>query len=233
MRHDIRIQAQPAADGGPVVFSISFSYPDRVKAKAAVQELAAKFTEMNAINNRVKADAYRGFWGDWQAKAAFDHMKTAATPPPPAGESVRILDPAGAPKESGQNHIRFLAWGLGVGLLLGLLAAFAMRRPHRARQLAGFAAAGCVLAGVASFLIPNLRYTSTAVMMVSPAIITEDPLTPLPASDFGCRVPAPNGAGGVESSASVGYHPGPQDRSVFERAREDEYRRSRTAHADQ
>jgi capsular polysaccharide biosynthesis protein len=51
------------------------------------------------------------------------------------------------------------------------LAALGIRRPRGVRQLAGFAVAGCVLAAVASYLIPN-RYTSTAVMLISPAVLT-------------------------------------------------------------
>jgi hypothetical protein len=55
-----------------------------------------------------------------------------------------------------------------------------MRRPRGLWQLGGFAAAGCVLAGGASFLIPD-RYTSTAVMEIAPEQLTEDPLATPPA----------------------------------------------------
>ena len=97
------------------------------------------------------------------------------------GEAVEVRDTAASqPVESaGRSRIVYLTWGLGLGLLMGLLAALAMRWPRGAFQLGGFAVAGCVLAGAASFVIPN-RYRSTAVMMISPAVITEDPLAPLP-----------------------------------------------------
>src|SRR5580658_2056311 len=41
MRRNIRIEARSST---PIVFSISFAYPDQIKAQAAVRELAAKFT---------------------------------------------------------------------------------------------------------------------------------------------------------------------------------------------
>ena len=107
---------------------------------------------------------YRHFWQDVASDAAFHHEKTAPAPPPPVGDTLAVLDAASLPKDPvGPNRMVFLAWGLGAGLLLGLLAALAMRRPRGVRHLAGFAVAGCALAGAVSFLIPN-RYTSTAVM---------------------------------------------------------------------
>ena len=136
------------------------------------------------LMNRNQADAYRAFWGEMAAA----HHATAV-PPPPMGDVVEVLNTAASlPAESvGLNRIAYLAWGLGVGLLLGLLAAIAKRWPNRTRKLVGFAVAGCILAGAASFLIPN-RYTSTALMQITPAQITEDPLLPLPtatpASEF-------------------------------------------------
>ena len=177
MRSNIRIQVRPSTDDGlaPIVFSIAFAYPDQAKAQATVRALAQKFTDENVNTNRTNADAYRGFWGDM---AEFAHTKPA--PPPPVGEIVGVLNPASLPVESeGPNRVIFLAWGLGTGLLLGLLAALAMRWPHGAWKLGRFAVVGCILAGAASFLIPN-RYTSTATMMIAPTQVTEDPLIPLP-----------------------------------------------------
>ena len=183
MRHDIRIEAQPSTVGGPVVFSISFSYPDQIKAQAVVRELSRKFTELNRNSNQRRADAYRGFWEDMvQAR------QVNAAPPPPPGETVQVIAAASPSQEaSGSRHILFPAWGLGVGLALGLMAAFAIRWRGRAWRLAGFAASGFVLAACLSYFIPN-RYASSAVMMIRPAAITEDPLTVLgpatPAAEF-------------------------------------------------
>ena len=176
MRHDLRIQARSSEDDGATVVSISFDYPDQVKAQAAVRELAARFAEVDLNSNRTIQDAYRGFWRDMAAD-----RNAEPAPPPPVGDVARIIDAADQPMESpGPNRLVYLTWGLGVGLLLGLVAAFSIRWPRSARQLAGFAMAGCIVAGAASFLIPN-RFTSTAVMMIDPARITEDPLAPLPA----------------------------------------------------
>jgi polysaccharide biosynthesis transport protein len=172
MRANIRIQARPSPDGSlaPIVLSISFAYPDQVKAQSAVRELAAKFTQANETMNRNQTNMYRHFWQDVATLAASHHEKMA--PAPPVGDTLAVLDPASLPKEpEGPNRIVFLAWGLGAGLLFGLLAALGIRRPRGVRQLAGFAVAGCVLAAVASYLIPN-RYTSTAVMLISPAVLT-------------------------------------------------------------
>jgi hypothetical protein len=129
--------------------------------------LAARFTEANATTNRLRETAYRNFWRD-------------KAPPPPVGDTVAVLDPASLPKPLGPNRIAFLAWGLGAGLMLGLLAALARRWPRGVWKLGGFAAAGCILAGATSFLIPN-RYTSTASVEIIPALLTEDPLATPPA----------------------------------------------------
>ncbi len=179
MRRNIRIEAFPPADGGlaPLAFNISFSYPDQVKAQAAVRALSNKFLEANVRTNKANADAYQGFWRDM---ADVQHTKPA--PPPPIGDIVGVLSPASNPVDAeGPNRFLFLAWGLGMGLLVGLLAAFGMRRPRGVRRLVGFGVAGFTLAGAGSFLIPN-RFTSSAFMQISPAQVTEDPMAPLPAA---------------------------------------------------
>ena len=188
MRRNIRIEARSST---PIVFSISFAYPDQVKAQAAVRKLAAKFTEANAVSNRLRESAYTNFWHDVATEAAVEadvlhHARPAlATPPPPVGETVAVLDPASLPKSLGPNRIAFLAWGMGAGLLLGVLAALAMRWPRAVWQLGGFALSGCILAVAASFLIPN-RYTSTASVEITPAGLTEDPLATPPAAIVLC-----------------------------------------------
>jgi len=176
MRQDIRIQARSSTDGGPMILSISFSYPDRVKAKAVVRKLANNFSERSAEIDRFRIDMYRGYWRDLSAG---NHARPA--PPPPVGEIVKVLDSAGQPIESGPNRIAFLAWGLGAGLSFGLLAALTMRWPRAVWQLCKLALAGFILAAAASYLIPD-RYTSAAEMAISGAWITEDPFAPLPAA---------------------------------------------------
>ena len=89
MRQNIRIEASSSS---PFVSSISFAYPDQVKAQAAVRELTAKFTESIAMTNHYREMEYRNFWQD---EAAFNHAKPA--PPPPMGDTVTVLDPASLP----------------------------------------------------------------------------------------------------------------------------------------
>ncbi len=183
MRRDLRFQTDQSPQGGlnPIVLSISFAYPNRYKSQAVVRELLTKFTEENVIRNRNRASMYQNFW---RHEAMI--YRVQVPPQPPVGETVSVLAPASLPQSAvGPNRLGFLAVGLGAGLLLGLLVAFASRRARGIRWLAGFAAAGCVLAGTASFLIPD-RYTSTAVLKFTSAEITEDPLAPAP--------PAPSAA---------------------------------------
>lgn len=184
MRGNIRIQALPSTEGSlaPIVFSVSFDYPDRVKAQAVVRNLAAKFGEANEMSNRNRAYIYESFWREQAAEAAALHQAKVAAPPPPVGDTFAVLDPARVPQEPvSPNRVAFLASGLGAGLLLGLLASLAMQWPRDMRRLCGFAAAGCVIAGAASFLVPD-RYTSNAVLEVTPAQLTEDPLATPPAA---------------------------------------------------
>ncbi|HEY4088670.1 MAG TPA: hypothetical protein VGM43_22225 [Bryobacteraceae bacterium] len=75
----------------------------------------------------------------------------------------------------------FLAWGAGAGTLLGFVAVSIMQWPRHTRRIAAFASAGFVVAFGASFLIHN-RYTSTAILRVEPAEITENPFADLPAA---------------------------------------------------
>ena len=76
---------------------------------------------------------YRGFWGDMAAVA---HNK-ASSSSPPVGEVVGIVSTANLPLEPA-NRVSFLTRGLGVGSILGLLTALAMRRPGGVWQLGGF-----------------------------------------------------------------------------------------------
>jgi len=177
MRNCIRIETRPATGEGltPFVFSVSFSYPDPVKAQATVQELAGKLTTENGVINKINDDAYRGLW---RAISAMDPSK-AMSAPPPEGAIVQVLSAASVPTTIGPSRLLFPVWGFATGLILGMLIVSAIRWPRAARQLGGFAFAGCVLACAISFVIPS-RYTSTAAMQISPAQVTEDPWAPLP-----------------------------------------------------
>jgi uncharacterized protein involved in exopolysaccharide biosynthesis len=173
MRRDIRIE--PVGTDG--AFRISFAYPDQVKAQAVLRELITKFTETNVAVQRYHASLYENFWKD-QAKA----HGAKPVPPPPTGEVMMVLDPASLPAEPmSPKRSAFVIAGVGAGFVVGLLTVMALRNGRRVWLVAACAAGGFVIAAAASYVIPD-RYTSTAVMRITPAQITEDPLAipPLP-----------------------------------------------------
>ncbi len=177
MRRNIRIQARPSAQGdlAPMVFSISFSYPDQAKAQATILELTRKFTAISTNTNQNSTLAYQDFWREMVAVGL-----SKSTPPPPAGVSAAVLgNPSAAVESPGSSRIISIARGLGTGLMLGLLTAVTFRWTRNVLKLAGFALAGFVLALAPSYLIPN-RFTSNASMQITPAQLTEDPLAPFP-----------------------------------------------------
>jgi uncharacterized protein involved in exopolysaccharide biosynthesis len=184
MRRDIRMEELPTAHGGlaPIVFRISFAYPDAVKAQATVREIATTFTTMNGNMNRMRDVNYKDFW---RRMSVVRRLKSV--PPPPPGEAIAIRTAASRPVESDPNRFPFLAGGAGIGTLLGFLATFVMRWPRHTRRVAAFAAAGVAAAFAASLLIPN-RYTSTAMLQIQPAQNAEDPFAApprgIPAAEF-------------------------------------------------
>lgn len=176
MRHDVRIDVLRAADGDdrPVTIRIAFSYPDPVKAKETVSELAAGFTDANRVRNNFRKNAYLGFWHDMEALG-----QSATAPEPPAGQSVAFIQQWSPPDEAGKRRLVYVAWGIAGGLILGLFAAFAVRWPRETRRMCAYAVAGFLVAAALSELLPN-RFVSTGAMMISPPAITEDPGAPLP-----------------------------------------------------
>ena len=161
MKRAIRISPSavlPPGGGPPLTARIAFTYRDKEKAQAVVRRLVTRFVVSNATGDENRARTWRQVWPQ--------------SDPVPPGEEFEILDPASLPKPVSPNRVAFMAWGLGAGLLLGLLAALAMQRPRWTLQMAGFAAAGCTLAVAVSFLVPD-RYTSTAVMRFSRPLVPE------------------------------------------------------------
>jgi len=134
---------------------ISFAYPGKVKAQEVVRRLVSRLTKHNAAVNSNRARIWQLAW--------------KSDPVPPAEELV-VLDPASPSKPINPNRLLFMVGGLGAGLLLGLSAASLIRRPKWTSQMAGFAAAGCVLAVAGSFLLLN-RYTSTATLCFTPPLV--------------------------------------------------------------
>lgn len=172
MRSDIHVEAFPPETAGtPAAVRISFAYPDQEKAQAVLRELVTRFVEHNVIVNRNKASLYRYFWED-RVKA----HEARPAPAPPTGENLEVIDPPSKPgKGLGPNRFGYVLAGIGLGGLLGILAAVARLRPRDGWKLAASAAAGLVLATALSLLIPD-RYTSTAVMRLTPPQVMEDPL---------------------------------------------------------
>lgn len=176
MRRNIRMTrvTSSKSDPVPIVLSISFSYPDAPQAQAAVRLLVSKYLELNQRENQGRNRTYRDFWGDM---ASVEHLKPA--PPAPVGEIADVLAAASLPVRMQPRYFEFLAWGFATGTLLGFLTVFVTRWPRHTKRVAAFAAAGLVSALVVSWLIPH-RYKSTAIMMLQPAVLTENPLAAIP-----------------------------------------------------
>jgi capsular polysaccharide biosynthesis protein len=101
--------------GGPGAFSISFSYPDPLKAKAGVDELLMRFMIRNLVDELARKATKSA-----DARSAVDHG---------LGERLELLDPASLPaKPDSPNRLAIAAAGLALGLLLGALAPRLRRR---------------------------------------------------------------------------------------------------------
>ena len=78
----ITIQSLPSGNGTRAsAFSISFSYPDRLKAQQTVQALITKFTDANQNAQRVTQDVVKSYVHDElsQAKANLDQLDEQLT----------------------------------------------------------------------------------------------------------------------------------------------------------
>ena len=177
MRRDTHLRLGRSGAAEPIELAVSFDYPDRLKAQAVASELVALFVETNLRVTRTRAQYYQAFW-----RNQVEQGRAQEPPPAPKGEILDVLSPADPARTTGQQgRLLWIAAGAAAGALLGGLFLRARRRPHGIVLLAGSAAAGMLVAAAIAFLIPN-RYTSTGVMRVSPAMITSDPLSTVPAS---------------------------------------------------
>jgi hypothetical protein len=130
---------------GAQAFVLTFDYPDRYKAQQVVRELTARFIDMNFVLAQMA-----GSEGN-----------------PGAGAQLEVLQPADlAEKPIWPTHIPFLVAGLGLGLLLGLLATLILWKPKWTLQTASFAAAGLVAALAIGYIIPS-QYVSRAVLRIT------------------------------------------------------------------
>ncbi len=148
MKRNVRIERidQPPAQGGMAqAFRVSFSYPDKVKAKDVADALTERLRNLYAAN------------GD----TARRHGEVDIP-------AVQIISPANLPQAPlAPDRLAFLAWGLGLGLLSGVLTAFLRWRAKWTMKMIGFGLVGLVAGAVLFFngWIPGW-YTSNATVRV-------------------------------------------------------------------
>jgi uncharacterized protein involved in exopolysaccharide biosynthesis len=95
----ISIQSLPSGNGTRAsAFSISFSYPDRLKAQQTVQALITKFTDANQNAQRVTQDVVKSYVHDElsQAKANLDQLDEQLT-------RFRVENSGKLPEQTGLN----------------------------------------------------------------------------------------------------------------------------------
>jgi LPS O-antigen subunit length determinant protein (WzzB/FepE family) len=118
MRRDLKFhwktRSSPYAGEPAWALSISFAYPDKEKARSVVDRMVTGFAEENRLINRYRGLVWQKIW----------------SAPAPPGQTVEILQQASLPESpTTPNRLAFVPYGLGAGMLLGLLTAFVVRRP--------------------------------------------------------------------------------------------------------
>ena len=147
MRRDVCINRVSSESSG-LMFRIQSAYPDQRKAQAVTTILTGRIVESFSAR---------------RAKA----VKTNATFR--SRENLEIVEPPTLPDHGvGPQRPVYAAVGLGIGLLLGLVAAFYMQHRRRTLLIVGCGLAGLILGGTVSFLVPN-RYIATAVIRLLPS----------------------------------------------------------------
>jgi hypothetical protein len=151
------IQIRPAEVPGrngaapPVAFRVSFAYPDKAKAQAAVGELVTLLRQENAFIEQSKALGWQALWSQ----------------PVPFHDRLDVVEPARLPARLTQPRREvFLACGAAGGLLLGVLAILFRRHPAAGLRVAACALAGTALAAAVSLLIPE-QYRANAVLRIT------------------------------------------------------------------
>jgi hypothetical protein len=106
-----------------------------------------------------------------KAQAALLHVVSAYAEKARSTPDALTLEVVSAPNSpqhaERSNRTVFLAWGLGLGLLVGLLVASFRRRPKWSLRLVEFALAGAAVTSGAALLIHD-QYVSTALMRLVP-----------------------------------------------------------------
>jgi len=153
MRGDVRIEPSSESSGARAL-RVSFTYPDPVKARTALGELLSRMMSENLMVNSAREHLAEQIWHEPLAPAE-------------RGETLEVLAAPSLPKQgSGPNRLLFAAAGLGIGFVVGLLAAAVRRGPRRAFQVAGWAAASVAVTLAFSYLIAD-HYTSSATLKVT------------------------------------------------------------------
>ncbi len=147
MRKDIRIEMAEPRSNSARAFRISYSYRDRRLAQAVVNELVSKFIEQNL---------------------QLAHMLSRIQPGLDEHNNLEALAPASPAMPVRPNRLAFVAWGLGLGMLTGLMTGLVRRQPRWTFRMTAFGASGCALAFACSLLIPDLYLSSTVLRLGSP-----------------------------------------------------------------
>jgi uncharacterized protein involved in exopolysaccharide biosynthesis len=207
MRRDIHIRR--LVIGGARAAQITFAYPDKDKAQATTRALLEQMTQANVSVNRQRRWAWQ--WA-------------SPTTPAPAGENLEILDPPSLAQTSTKtNRLRIMVFGLGAGLLLGLLTARFRQQRRWTLQMAGFGVAGSAIGLAVSLLVPP-TYVSSAVMLLSPPMVPErflGSLAPAPMAEWLPRMEQEvlSRASLVEIIRSEGLYPGLREEEALDKMR--------------
>jgi hypothetical protein len=148
VHNDNDIQILPVALPGRkgTAFRISFAYRDKQKAQAVVNRMIGELLQMNEQDNGTSATQWETRWSD----------------PIPFRYRLDLVEPASVPPGLARpRRAIFLAFGAGVGLLVGLLALSFRRHPKAGSKIAACGLAGGAIAGGLSFLIAE-QYTVSA-----------------------------------------------------------------------
>jgi hypothetical protein len=143
MRHNAQITME-APGCNYLVFRITFTYPDRAKARDTVQALITKFEEDNVVRQRVPAYVKRQRSDDqidrMEARIAALEKRLGIPPSPPepldqfapvpGGIVMAVIDPPSLPVQPVEpNRSVFMFIGFSAGIAAALVIAIFRRRP--------------------------------------------------------------------------------------------------------
>jgi hypothetical protein len=130
-----------------------------------IEAMKTKDLKVQMLNDRGASAARVSFaYPDrYKAQAVMDALTRKL-----AGQAHLAVAPASLPGAPiAPNRLAFMFWGLGIGLLTGVVGSLFLWRARWTMKVIGFGLAGCLIAAGFSLLIPN-RYISRCVMRVIP-----------------------------------------------------------------